>query len=256
MTDRNDERRSSHPLWPRLLIGAELLLLVFLLLRKDRDPVPSLAELERVTGTLEDVATRCATDSIGGGPATLTLCGVNVTLGSSMGSVVHPYGNLSAAAAGYRQDALLTLRGQTVDLWLRRPNANPEAPPVIWRLNYNGQTVIPYTDVAEYNATFDREFAHAFGIPACLFCLVETIMAVRSRRILFAAWDGRFPASFRWMEGGFDGVMLIGLSFAAYYALIRENGTSSVIVLLCAMVGVLGWFLRNDGELLLRRPSV
>lgn len=241
-------RYSSLPVWPRLLIAVQLLVLLPLLMRKDVDPVPVLTELERATGTLEQVAARCATDVVGGGPATLTLCGLDLAFGGgSLSTAVYPYGRLSSADARDRRDALTPLRGQTMDLWLLRSNANPEAPPVIWQMNHNGEPVIRYTDVAEYNANMDSEFARTFGIAFVLFCLLESLAAVYARRNIVSSFDGPIPASLRRMEGGFDAMMLIGLCLATYFAFTRESGTASIIVLLCALVSVLGWFLRTDG---------
>lgn len=90
-----------------LVIVTELVLTAALLLRKDADDVPAFERLERSTGVLDDVEARCNTQPVGGGPATVTFCGLDLVFGGSVGTVTYPYGRLSYSKAHEQKNALL-----------------------------------------------------------------------------------------------------------------------------------------------------
>lgn len=93
-----------------LVIVTELVLTAALLLRKDADDVPAFERLERSTGVLDDVEARCNTQPVGGGPATVTFCGLDLVFGGSVGTVTYPYGRLSYSKLMSKRTLFLLIR--------------------------------------------------------------------------------------------------------------------------------------------------
>ena len=227
--------------WPRLVVVAKLILVAALLLRQGADPVPALADLQQTSAALAEVGETCRTDAVGGGPATMTLCGLDLVFGDPVGRVRHPYGRLSSSQAREERNALLPLRGRTVDLWLRPPERDGGRP-VIWQLSYDGEAVIAYTDVATYNAGFDRDFGRVFGLPFCLVCMVGALRALRRERDRRRAPGGdATPSADLPATRALDAVMGVALLFAVWLCLQGESGGAAIVVMLCGLLSFLYW---------------
>ena len=122
-----------------LVIVMELVLIAVLLLRKDADDVPAFERLEWSTGVLGDVEAKCSTQPVGGGPSTVTFCGLELMFRGSLGRVNYPYGRLTYSEARERKNALLALRGRMLEMWLLSPDGEGTGRPVIWQLHEVGR---------------------------------------------------------------------------------------------------------------------
>ena len=230
-----------------LAIVTELVLIAALLLRKDADDVPAFERLERLTGVLDDVEVSCSTQPVGGGPATVTLCGLELVFRGSIGSVNYPYGRLSHSQAREHQNFLHSLRGRMLDLWVLQPDGQGTGRPVIWQLHHDGQAVVPYGEVATYNAHFDREFGLTFGLPACVLCLLWAVATVWTR------WNRPTSSntadnsrSVQGMEVGFGAAIFLCLAIAICFGLMREQGGAALMVMLCTLICMFSWPRRGE----------
>ena len=227
--------------WPRLVVVSELLLVAALLLRLGPEAVPALTELQRASAVLAEVDETCRTDPVAGGPATVTFCHVDLVFAGSIGRAGDPYGALFPSGAATLRNALLPLRGRTVDVWLLRPEGG-EGRPEIWQLTYDGVAIIAYADVAAYHADFDRGFARVFGLPACLICLMGALWALRRERHRRPAPDADAVASADLpATRALDALMGIALLAAVWLCLQGEGGGAVVVVMLCVLLSFLYW---------------
>lgn len=233
-----------------VVIVTELVLIAALLLRKDADDVPAFERLERSTGVLDDVESSCNTQPVGGGPATVTFCGLELVFRGSLGRVRYPYGKLSHSQAREHKDALLPLRGRMLDLWVLLPEGGGTGRPVIWQLQDDGNAVIPYGEVATYNAQFDRDFGLTFGMPACVLCLLWTVATLWTRwnrpPLSNAADNVR---SVEAVEIGFAVAIFLCLAIAIYFGYMREQGGAAIAVMLCTLICLLAWPRRGERTL-------
>lgn len=231
-----------------LVIAIELALIASLLLRKSADDVPPFERLERLTGVLDHVEASCDTQLVGGGPATLTLCGLELVFRGSLGRVNHPFGSLSHSQADENKDALLPLRGRVLDVWVLLPDAEGAGRPVVWQLHHDGQAVISYDEVATYNAELDRELGRAFGLPACVLCLVWTVATGWTRwnrpTLSNVADDPRFVEA---LEVGLAAAIFLCLAIALSLGFKGEQGGAALVASLCTLICLLAWPRHGDG---------
>ena len=203
-----------------------------------------------VDGVLDDVESSCNTQLVGGGPATVTLCGLELVFRGSLGKVNYPYGRLSHSQAREHQNYLLSLRGRMLDLWVLLPDGEGTGRPVVWQLQDDGQAVVPYDEVATYHAQFDREFGVTFGLPACVLCLLWTVATVWTRwnrpTLSNAADKSR---SVEGVEVGFAAAIFVCLAIAIYFGFMREQGGAALMVMLCTLICMFSWPRRGERTL-------